>query len=389
VTIFNRVVVTALLFAGCYCFSQGSDSSATNAKSVLGESTWVSPRAAGVAGGLCTMAEGMDAPYYNPAGIGGVHSSEKGGQKIVRYIGFPFFGGALGEDSAALRSEFLNTEGSAGGGPTTKAILDAYAGKRQYGRLSFVPGFVVSRFMLNYIYDYQVAAISRGEGTGLIETNQRVTSGAGFGFSAVNAKGSLYFGLYGASLKREVITADLPFSSIVDPTTRKETFREYKKSYNGLDGNVGIIWRIAENAKPSLAVVARHVGKTKFVSAEDSSEVQEVPQNLVVGFSVSPRLGKFGYVNFLIEADKLEEKDTAIEKKVRTGLELTLGSLFGNNSVFGLKGGYSSAGASYGIQANIGLLGVQASSFAEDIGIDNQKVIERRYVATISVNVAH
>ena len=355
----------------------------------LNDDYWASAKGAGLSGGASPLVSGMDAPYYNPAGIGGIHLSPKEAKKTARYIGFPYVGVAIGEDSVDLQSEFSKTPNSTDGGPTTAAILDAHAGKRQFGRFSFVPGFVVSRFMFNYAYDYQVAAVAKDDDSGLIDAHQRISSGPGMGFSATDPDGIFYLGAYSAFLTREVIKADLTFSSVNNAETRSDTFDEHRKTYTGLDTNVGILWRVAKKAKPSFSLVARHAGDTKFEPSDASDEAVEVEQDVVVGFSASPQLGKWGFFNFVMEADKITDEETAIEKKVRAGFELTIGALFGNNSGFGVRGGVNAAGGSYGFHANLGLVRIQASSFAEDIGVDNEKVIERRYVANISVNVAH
>ena len=46
------------------------------------------------------------------------------------------------------------------------------------------------------------------------------------------------------------------------------------------------------------------------------------------------------------------------------------------------------AGASGGLALNLGLVGVEAAVQSADVGVDNEKVIERRVIGSAYVNVA-
>ena len=107
-----------------------------------------------------------------------------------------------------------------------------------------------------------------------------------------------------------------------------------------------------------------------------------------MGFSLSPRLGKRGAFNFIVEGQYLTEKDVALNKKFRTAMEVTLGG-FGSEGVVGARAGYNLAGASFGLNLNLGLVQFEAASLAEDIGTDNFHFVERRNVAVFSVNVLY
>ena len=48
----------------------------------------------------------------------------------------------------------------------------------------------------------------------------------------------------------------------------------------------------------------------------------------------------------------------------------------------------SSLGASFGVALNLGLIGLEASSTGVDIGVGNEKMLERRLMGTLYVNVA-
>lgn len=355
---------------------------------VLSPNLWPSARASGLGGTLSSMADGMDAPYYNPAGIGGIHLDKKQSRKKLRFLGFPYLGAEAGENSVALQKELSTTEGGTTDGAVTQSIIDANAGKRQYGRAAIVPGFTVSRFTMNYIYDNQLAAVPLNDGSGLIRTKQQVSSGVGGGFSATDPKGRFYIGAYAASLQLTQLDADLSYGQMVDPELRTEALSESRTQYNGTRSHVGMLWRLSEKASPTIGLVARDVGGTTY-TATDGSDPLLQEENMALSFAVSPKLGKWGFFNFSLEADHLGDAERAVEKKLRTGAELTIGGLFGSESGVGLQGGYNRAGGSYGVHANIGLIRLQAASYAEDIGSDNNLVTDRRYVGILSINVAH
>ena len=69
-------------------------------------------------------------------------------------------------------------------------------------------------------------------------------------------------------------------------------------------------------------------------------------------------------------------------------MEFSLGKRFAGDAGFSLRSGYNSAGLSYGCGINLGILGINASSFAEDVGVNNKRVVERRFVVNFAVNVA-
>ena len=72
---------------------------------------------------------------------------------------------------------------------------------------------------------------------------------------------------------------------------------------------------------------------------------------------------------------------------MRTGLEFNFDG-FGTESLLAIQSGYNSAGASGGISVNLGILQLAVASEAVDIGLGNNSVLERRSVATLTVNIS-
>ena len=351
----------------------------------LDDSTWTSARASAMGLAITPVANGMASPYYNPAGIGGLHYKQQ--RPWISQLQFPYFGAALNKDSLKLNQK-LREGGDLEDQAVVDEILASFADKRQYARLSLVPNIVVGRVFLGYVYDQQVAAVTP-DGTGSnIELHSREDSGPILGFSLVSAKREVYLGVTTAYIERKDISGSFTFDELNDPSQRKSNLKENKTTYTAQPIHASLLWQINQDLRPSLALAVRHAGHTKYEPKDESKDTIKTDEDLTLAFSLSPNLGKWGYVNTVVEAGRLTESDTNLSKKLRLGLELTLGNRFGSEAGFSLRSGYNSAGFSYGAGFNLGVIGLNASSFAEDVGIDNQQVIERRFVADFAINVA-
>ena len=353
------------------------------ARTVLDDSLWVSPRADGMAGAIAPLADGDEAPYYNPAGIGGTNPA--GAAPAIRHLNFPFIGASVNQSALGLRHD-MSTAGTSDPA-LTEAILNAKKDQRQYGRVSFVPSIGISHLYLGYIMDTQVAALSLGNDTNMVRTHYRSQSGPGVGFSACDAHQRLCLGAFGAYLNRTEVEGDFSFDEINDPTLRKAALKRESHGYQGTSGDVGATWQMGKVAKPKFAVVAHDVGDTRFKadSADTATVVQK--ESLSAAFALSPEINRSAAFHFVLQGNDLTENSTSMEKKMRVGMELTLGAQNAHRPVFGLRAGYASAGASYGMNFDLGMLEFAASSYAVDIGTANNTVIERRYSATFAANI--
>jgi hypothetical protein len=123
-------------------------------------------------------------------------------------------------------------------------------------------------------------------------------------------------------------------------------------------------------------------------SDDPETKTQRIKEDVTLGLALSPNLGKWGMLNVVLEANQLTQKAIPSKDKLRFGTELTIGNAFGAESGFSVRTGYSFAGISYGLGVNAGMFGLQAASFAEDIGADADRVIERRTVINLGINIA-
>ena len=244
------------------------------------------------------------------------------------------------------------------------------------GRLGVVP-----------VIDHQIAAVPQNTDNSDVELKYRSFSGALIGSSVSDPKGFLSLG---ASMQVGTISetsGTIPYVDLVDVNKRAAFLSENEKTYQASGINVGMIVRAPNKWSPSLAVVARDMGNTKNAAQKGADTPLVIQEDLTAGFGLSPQIGKWGHLNLTVESGYLTDKHTAAHKKIRAGAELLLGGR-NSRSTLGLRAGGNSAGASYGAHLNVGLIGVEVSSHAVDIGIDNERVIERRTSASAYVDVA-
>lgn len=363
-------------------------------KTVLDPAPYISARAASMGGALSTLADQIHAPFYNPAGIGGLHW-ERQKPPFIRLLNFPYIGMAANQSSAQLIQEFdeknASTDRAIG-----KAILSANAGKRQYGRVSSLMSFGAGRTVLVHSSDTQIAAYKKSGQTsdeGSIAAAYRSLSMTGVGASVTDPKEQIYLGAFVAYLSRGDFNGDISYQDIINKDERKNAITSKRVMYNGVASNLGLIWVLGKFARPTIGVSIKNVGGTSLQLSKKSSDSYADPpshlkinEDLTLGFSLSPRIGKQGALNFIVEGTHLNEHEVAVNKKFRTGLELNLGG-FGSEALVGARVGYNLAGLSYGLSFNFKLIQFEYASSAEDIGIDNRHVVETRQVAVFSVNV--
>lgn len=351
--------------------------------SVIDEDPIPSPRGAGMADALSTTSDDLDAAFHNPAGIGGLN--QKKGNSVVRKLYFPWVSVSTNKNSQKLYGE-VRKEGGANDSAIGKAIVDAQAGDRQYVRADMVGGLVLGRTIIVPFSDLQIAAASQGNGSNLVDMRYASTSGVGYGFSAQDKDGRISLGYFGYTLNRSETMGSFLYDDIINQDQRKEILADNTTKYKATGHNAGVIWKMGKAGSPTLGVSLKNVGGTKF-KAKGGAADKVQKQDLTVGFSVSPQVGKFGWWNTVLEAANLADDDTSLVKKYRLGTELSLGG-FGSYATFAVRGGYNYAGPSAGLSLNLGLIGLEAGFYTVDVGAGNERVPEQRGVASLYVNVA-
>lgn len=354
----------------------------------LDDAPVTSPRAIGLAGAIGPVADDIEAIYFNPAGIGGF-GWDGANPPALRKLYFPFAGVAANSNATKLNSDFGKEDG-ARDASIGSAIVDAHSGNRQYGRVSLGLGAIIKRTAIVPFHDQQMAAIAQGGGTDLVDLRHRSVSGIAWGTSIADPSASAFsIGVGGQYASVEQVEGEFAYLDLVNRDARTDAIKDHTYKFSGHALNVGLLWRFSKEAGTTLSVAARNAGNTRYTAAKpEEYDDLVIKEDLAVGFAMAPKLGRSGRLKWIIEATRLSDDEVTLRKKLKTGLEYLLGGGPGSYATFGVRTGYNSAGISAGLSLNLGILTLEAASQAEDIGLSNDRVIERRNVGAVTVNVA-
>jgi hypothetical protein len=381
-------VLASLLLAGPVARAQDAEETAATddadapTLTLIDETPLASPRAAAMGGALVTTADDLDATFANPAGIGGLNWKEKS-VPWARKLYFPYVSVAANQNSAGLYHEYREQQGQSDSA-VGRAIANTHEGERQYGRTNLALGLVFGRTIVVPFQDMQLAATKHAGDADAIDVRYRSMSGIGYGFSAQDPEGRISLGYFGYTATRKETEGEFAYQDFIDKAERSSAIADNSTTYTGVGHNVGGIFRLAKTAKPTLGLALKNAGDTTFKGGGDALVLK---QDLSAGFSLTPMLGKIAHLHVVLEADRLLDDAVAFTKKYRFGTELALGG-FGSYATLALRGGYNDAGPSGGVMLNLGLLGLEASTYGVDLGSGNEKVIERRYMGSVVINVA-
>ena len=357
------------------------ETSETN--TVLDKNPIGTARSASMSESIGSVADDLDAFIFNPAGIGGLH--HKKAPPFIRKLYFPHVSLFANKDSLELGKEF-RSEGGSGDGAIGKALVDAQAGKRQYGRVSSVVGLVFGRMIAVPYHDIQVAAVSQGNGTDLVDMRYRSQSGVGYGFSVLEETGRFSLGYSGYTAQRSEIYGSFLYADIIDKAARKEILKDNTTKSTASAHNIGITWQLAKTATPKMTLVLRDVGNTVF-KQKGGGDPTIYEQDLNAGFSLGNAPGKSYNFTYMIEAGRLLDDEVSLDKKLKTAVEWTYDGT-GTYARLGAHAGYTFAGPSAGLSINIGIISMTAGIYSVDIGTGNDRLTEERYTGTFNVNVA-
>ncbi len=364
-----------------------STAAAASEKTVLDDDNFTSARASALGGSIASMADDMDAAWQNPAGIGGFGLGKDAKIPFARKVYFPHILIGANANTYSMNRSF-RSQNAADDPAVAKALLAAAEGERQYFRNTLSAGAVLGRFMFLPYYDTQLAAVSAADDNSTISTAYRIRSGTGYGYSITEPKGLVSVGFFRNRFTQTDVVGDATYDQLITASERSSFISDNKKEFTGTDDTVGFLWRMSEKHAPTLGLTIHHFNGTKYTSGTDGVDSYTVPQDLTIGFSMTPKVKGAARISFCIEADRLLQKEITLEKKIHTGVEVTLGHLPGSYALAALRAGWESAGPSMGIFLNGGLINLEVSSRAEDIGVGNKRVIERRLNGTVFVNVA-
>lgn len=355
-------------------------------------SSFLSSRALMLSGSLSTYADGIEATSHNPANIGDSFNKNKN-KNYVKFFYFPYLGVALSPNASSNKGE--NGLGSNEG---LNSMLSSNNGEHSYARSSAVFALGVGRFIFVQSNDLQLS-LSRleekaddGENYGVIQKHQNI----GVGYSFTDTSKKIALGFYTAYSTLNVFNGNYNSSEVTDFVDTQKLLTDNSVGYSGVSTNVGLRMNLDKGSKPSFALVIKNLGGSSFSGSGPKGNSRskalaksyKVDQNITLGLSISPRLKKFGLLRISMEASRLNQNELSLAKKMSLGAELvTYG--FGRSVEFYLRAGYDGLGGSLGLGANSGFFRFDIGVADRDIGSLNNHVIERVYLAVLSVNISN
>ncbi|MES2745985.1 MAG: hypothetical protein V4655_11190 [Bdellovibrionota bacterium] len=350
-------------------------------------SPFLSARAAGLGETLSTTATALDAFYYNPALIGGVH--DKTEKPFLTHLYFPYLGMAAGDGGSSLVTERLQGTALSDDVMADK-LSSTFSGSNPYGRISATPVVVFNRLMAGYTINKRVSAVLDETDPAAPRLHLTETSASGpiVGFSATAPKEEFYLGVSVAFMQIEQTDASFTQAEFADAAVRKAAIKEGKDKFEGMPIHIGSAYRFKHSLKPAISFVMQDLGTTRYSRKDKSLDPRLQKENALIGFSLSPKIQDWAMVNVTTEFANLTDSSVKFADKFRASTEFTMGERFGADAGFSARLGYTTAGMSYGLGMNLGILHAEIASLAEDIGIDDSKVIERKSVFNIGINIA-
>lgn len=359
---------------------------AEDSDTALDPAPFTTARANAMGGALSTIANDLDALYYNPAGLGGLgFDTSEPKTPFVRSLVFPYAATTINDTANTVRKEF-SAKGGQSDANAGSAIMDANSGRRQFLRATFIPlGLFQGRTAIVPTLDHQIVAIPIPDSPGYVKLRYRTFSGVMVGTSLAGFGNRIALGVSQSIGTIQETYGDFRYVDAVDVDARKEIYAANRKTYKARTTNVGVIVRPQKKLSPSFSIVARNMGNTKNPSSNPAYGPLILEEDLTVGASISPKYKKL-HLNAILEASHLTQKRIPAIKKLHAGLELLMGADT-SKAPLGLRIGGTEAGISYGAHINLGLIGIEATSFATNIGLGGQRVIERRKSLALFIDV--
>lgn len=377
--------LACLLLKASPLLAQSAEPLPFDPRTTSDKAPWLSARAAGMGETLSPIANGPEAAYYNPAGIGGLFQKPR--QDSISELYVPYLGGSFNSSSMSLYQKLQGGQ-DIGDPEVATELLRAYEGEHPYARVSVAPSLTFSRMLVAYSYDVRAASTPHGLDSDALDVDYRVQSGPLLGFSLASRNQNFYLGVSAAYVERREVIGSFPLVTVSSRSLRSEAFSAAEKTYHGTPVHLGAIWHIPLRWRPSFSLVAKNLLGTSYRGTDANVATYKDPENLTLGFALGPSLGSWGMLNWIFEIDELIQPAAQFSDKLRTAAEITYGNAFGSRAGLALRAGYRREGPSFGCGINLGMIGIQLASSSEDIGVGGSRVIERRSVVNLGINIA-
>lgn len=379
-TLKRRLLLSAVI---CFASSQAVIAqSYSEEDKVLDYDPFLSPSSLGQSSADIYSAKGFSALSSNPAGIG----EDGPSSSYIQHFYLLRTAVQANQNSFELLGD-MSSKGGSGDLDIGRALINAQAGKRQFARYQVSTSLGFGNMIFTPIYDNQMAARAVGNDTDLMDIHFKESSGMAFGAGFGGKNSRFRLGASTSVLTSKDTQGQFTYSSLVSSEERPKITKDATVNYSSAPINIGGKFLINPKWQAHTAVVIKDFGGTKYKSSKPELRSSfSRDQNLLLGFGLSPKMGRYVESNFNIQGENLESKTISVKKRLSFGCSFSFfGS--GEDAPFSVQTGVRDSGISFGSSLNFGLIVFQYSNHAEDIGIDNKRVIERQQSAVFLVNL--
>lgn len=360
------------------------DDSPLKTRNYLSNRPFTSIRGEALSGVLTGWADGADAFYDNPAGIGGLEPKLQ--PQGLSQLTMPYFGVAANDNATSLFPRLRQAHSARDAAMTDEALSGA-RDEVEYARASFIPNFVYKRLFVGLLLDSQIAMAPRDNNR--VDIIQQTDQGALVGFSGEGAKGIVRLGFSAALVNRNIATGQIPYEELLKTDTRNAALEEGSLDYRGERYNLGLIITPTLKSLPlSFGVTAKDIGNSKLRPAHEGDDEIIIDQQIDTSAQLKFRFIDLIMLHWGVAANDISSKWTNYSEKFSTGLELNVGNRPGSLSGFGMQTSYSYRGLAYGAHLNLSVISLAYASYPVQVGTAEESLIERRHAGILSLNVA-
>ncbi len=344
---------------------------------------FLSPFNLGQGGAGVYTSRGYSSLSSNPAGIGedGPSKSDMSHLYLVRV------GVQANQNSFALLQD-MGAKGGMGDIDIGKSVIEDHGGQRQFARYQITPSFGWSNFILTPVYDNQMAAKVLSDESDLMDIHFSETSGMAFGTGFGGKSSRLRLGASTSALTIKSTKGRFLYSELASSELRPKVTKGASVNYVAAPIHLGAKLLLNQRLNSHAALAIRDFNGTRYESSKKELQPHfKVKQNVTLGFGIAPKLGRYFNTSLTLQGEKLESRTLAGKKRISLGASLSLLGV-GEDALLSLQTGVKDAGFSFGTTFNFGLIAFQYANHADDIGVGNRRVVERRQSAVLLINLA-
>jgi hypothetical protein len=320
-----------------------------------------SVRAAGMGNAYSPIARGVEALFYNPAGLANTHEVSLTALKFRLGVdGIDTYSDAMDFDSsnyAATLRQFYGKKlwistGALTGFSTPNFAVAAYDSFNMSGDMS---NPALPDFQVDFVNDYGIAM-----GFGL-----DLAPGFALGFTAkrINRIGSSF---------------EIPVSSLAS-LTQDDLMDQLDNRGLGYSLDVGTSITFPTPVKPTLSFVLKDLGNTSFSLDTGIRNPPTDLGNMSTALSLEIEVPGVTVVPVL-EVDHIaSSEEIQLGKKIHTGLEIQLPAL-------SLRGGFNQGYYTAGVGLDLGIINLDVATYGVELGEYPGQQEDRRYVLELTID---